>query len=321
MMKSYSIFEDTKMDTMELFILETLLKGESVIIPDFGHLELINLGERRTVLFKKSNSSDLLKMVQPGEKGKMGSDIYTAISLPLKEGKTVNLPQIGVFRPIKREGGDINVSFIPSSSLRKLLNSKDHEELKEVREIEEEEVKGVKEEIDGIEDVSKIQENKFEIKTVKPIKTGDEIDSERKISVPMKEGRSVKKPKSRNISGILLVVVAIIFVLVIVVSSIRSHIREKEEQKELLSMPATNDSISLPALAEQHYGNSAFWIYIYEANMDKLTSPINIPKDVSLVIPDLKKDFDVDVTDSLEIRRANITADSVLKNIKNKTNK
>ena len=67
-----------------------------------------------------------------------------------------------------------------------------------------------------------------------------------------------------------------------------------------------------------HYGHSAFWVYIYEENKDKLSSPINIPKNISLVIPDLQTEYDVDVTDSMEIQRANILVDIVLRKARTK---
>jgi len=215
--------------------------------------------------------------------------------------------------------GDIHVSFIPSFSLRKLLNNANEEESKTFRVAQGEEKEKGKS--DKIEETKEIEEEYIVPKGNPEVKMAKVMEPKKNTSVEMKSEVGRKKPKSKSISGILVIVAAILFVAVIAVTTIRQHIREKEEQKALLSMPETKDSINLPALAEQHYGNSVFWIYIYEANMDKLESPVNIPHGVFLVIPDLKKDYDVDLTDSMEIHRANMLADVVLKNIKNKTNK
>jgi len=74
-----------------------------------------------------------------------------------------------------------------------------------------------------------------------------------------------------------------------------------------------NKSIDLPALAEQKYGNRVFWIYIYEANRDKISSPVNIPVGTDIIIPNLREDYNVDVMDSVAIRKAGQLSDIVLK--------
>ncbi|GHU81082.1 hypothetical protein FACS1894145_8030 [Bacteroidia bacterium] len=73
------------------------------------------------------------------------------------------------------------------------------------------------------------------------------------------------------------------------------------------------ESIDLPSLAERKYGNRIFWVYIYEANRDKISSPVNIPAGINLRIPNLWEDYKVDVMDSMEIKRAEILSDVMLK--------
>ncbi|MCL2651349.1 MAG: hypothetical protein FWD60_10055 [Candidatus Azobacteroides sp.] len=311
MAKSGSLLENTKVDTtMELFILDSLQKGEHVVIPDFGHLELKTLGARRTVLFIPAGGGDSFLKVVPAAIEKEKKDInalYRAISLPLKEGKIVNLPKVGVFRPITRENGEVHVSFLPSSYLRNLLNNGGEE----VVEVVKDEVKAevVTKEPLELRKGPIIPPKTTEIKKLPII----DVDTD-------KTQNEIEVPQSRNISGILLVIVAVIFVAVIIGTIIHSRHNKKIEAQSSLVLPKANsESIDLTALALQHYGNSAFWIYIYQANMDKLKSPINIPQNVSLVIPDLKNEFDVDITDSMEIQRANILTDIVLNN--NNTNK
>jgi len=343
MAKDSSIYENTKTESIDLFITEALLKGETVIIPDFGHLELKTLGDRRTVLFKSSNEEDsflqVMSVISGEKENKDTRAIYNAISIPLKEEKVVNLPQIGLFRPVKGENGEIRVSFIPSSSLRKLLNN-DSEKVGKIK------VEEIKNETNIINANDNIYENKDEVKKDEILNKADEVEKSEnpeprgtslrkevdvllpkhnyispakrepqvnKVVEPLQDD-DTEKSRGNSVSGILLIIAAVIAFIVIVMSTIHYFHNKKIDEHVELILPET--SINLPLLAEQHYGNSAFWIYIYEANKDKLTSPINIPKNVSLVIPDLKTDYNVDITDSMEIQRANILTDIVLNNEK-----
>jgi nucleoid-associated protein YgaU len=361
MAKNGSIQESIKVESMEPYIVETLLKGANVIIPDIGHLELKSLGDRRTVLFKPTEDSDafLRVMSATGSKEKNDTDsLYSLLTIPLKGGQIVNLPKVGVFRPTKRENGDTHISFILSSYLRKRLNGEEEkvEEAKvaEVKEIKSEEVQGA---INKTEEVLNIQKDengtpKSELVTSKTEITGNsrrteslraeqQKNNERKIqqksnltdtqkNVPFNKeavrqnNGSHKTPWWRTIGGILLILAIVIFLVVLLFTTIsgRGKGNKNIEDDKRLEVIVPTESVSLPSLAEQHYGHSAFWIYIYEANRDKLKSPINIPKNVTLVIPDLKSEYDVDLTDSMEIKKANILADIVLKeNITRNINK
>jgi len=320
-------------EAVELFITESLLKGKSVIIPDFGHLEIKTLGNRKTVLFKYSESNDsFLRVVSvSSDKEKKFADaLYSIISTPLKEGQVVNLPKTGVFRPVKRENGEIHVSFILSAYLRKLLTE---------GEVKKEAIKEVNKLADAKESKEKPQEtpkeeitpNKVHVststgkiagkETVRPtdsyIREKTNLPRERKISkigdqiVPQDD--TYEKSRSRNLGGTILFIGVIITLAVVLVTTIHTIKNKKANDHVEIVLPV--ESIDLPSLAYQHYGNPVFWIYIYEANRDKLKSPVNIPKNFSLVIPDLKTEFDVDVVDSLEIQRATIRADIVLKEI------
>jgi hypothetical protein len=120
----------------------------------------------------------------------------------------------------------------------------------------------------------------------------------------------IAKKKKNNVAGWLIAFAVCIAVIIVVATNVISD--KTEDQPVLITQ---SESINLPALAEQHYGNSIFWVYIYQANQDKLTSPVNIPKNVEITIPDLVE-FDVDINDSMEIKRANILSDIILKQIK-----
>jgi nucleoid-associated protein YgaU len=45
----------------------------------------------------------------------------------------------------------------------------------------------------------------------------------------------------------------------------------------------------LAQIARRHYGNPDYWIYIYEANRDKLSKPSELPVGIELVIPSLEE--------------------------------
>ncbi len=90
-----------------------------------------------------------------------------------------------------------------------------------------------------------------------------------------------------------------------------------EPAKEVFQPSITSSSQEKPAnlldLSIQHYGSAVFWVYIYESNKEQLSSPLSIPAGVELNIPDLQVEYNIDTSDSLEIRRANLRAEIILK--------
>jgi nucleoid DNA-binding protein len=339
MAKTNHISEITIQETAEQVVRDSLLKGEHVVIPDFGHLEVKLLQDRRTVFFRQSESEDSFLQVMSASKSKEKENtnaLYTIISTPLKEGEVVNLPQIGVFRPIRQENGKIRVSFTPSSSLRKLLNGEGEPALENKGEALTKE----KEKVPLIETVpekiSRVEEKVINSETSAISELTTNVEKEiakepsrfagsgsKRTTLPsasrvacvgdviVPQDDSIIKSKSKGIPGWVLGLVAAIAVLIVVVITLLSGSNKKTEDEMVLSIPTK--SINLPSIAEKHYGNAAFWIYIYEANYDKLSSPVNIPSNVSLLIPDLKNEYNIDVTDSMEIKRANMLSEMLLK--------
>ena len=43
----------------------------------------------------------------------------------------------------------------------------------------------------------------------------------------------------------------------------------------------------LAQIARRHYNEVEFWIFIYEANMDKIADPSNLPVGLEIIIPNL----------------------------------
>ena len=337
------MYEHTNVEAVESFITKSLLKGEDVAIPDFGHLVVKSLGDRRTVLFESTDvHSSYIRTISPaGENEKKEINaLCTIISFPLKGGKVVSLPKVGVFQPIKRVKGKILVSFMLSSYLQNLLNKEKNKEKKKdtVKERIEyvyynvdkvPDVRAGKNEIQKSKEVEIEEDNKIHVpersrtlEIVEPIKQNDSDPFKHKTGLSNKQAIAQigdqnvfqndtdEKGRSMDLRKIFLFI-AVVFVLtgsIVWIFYFRNN-RKTVEGKAAIS----SESISLPTLAELHYGHAAFWVYIYEANKDKLSSPINISKNVSLIIPNLKTEYDVDLTDSLEIRRAMILADIILK--------
>jgi hypothetical protein len=135
--------------------------------------------------------------------------------------------------------------------------------------------------------------------------------------------------KKRNVVGMRSLAIALVAIVVLVFivwyftsestnksndyASVSGNNKATLVTDQSLELTKSDESIDLPSLAEQKYGNRIFWIYIYEANRDKISSPVNIPAGIKLRIPNLLEDYKVDVTDSMEIKRAGILSDIILK--------
>lgn len=68
----------------------------------------------------------------------------------------------------------------------------------------------------------------------------------------------------------------------------------------------------LTLIAEKHFGNKAFWPYIFDANSDKLKSPNNVPAGMTLYLPD-PAHYGIDAKSSESIRKANNRGAQLLK--------
>jgi len=312
-------------ENLDVAIVDALLKEQRVVIPDLGYLELKSLSDRSTVLFKATNQQNSLTPQSFDETQLEGREsiIYNEISIPLKEGNVVSFPGLGIFRSIKQSDGNFRVSFTISSSLRKQLNGvveKEPEKVIVSEKVEELSTFDIQEE--KIISSSSVNLKELDLDDKKP-KIEPEVNVSSKPIVIEEEKEDDDDTiafqdeievfkKRKGFWRIFVLVVVCITVFIILLFSFQN-------KKENPSVPSGNDnppsqSLNLLTLAEQHYGNSVFWVYIYEANRNKLASPVNIPKGVTLTIPDLSQpEYNVDVKDSLEIQRAKIKSENILK--------
>lgn len=69
------------------------------------------------------------------------------------------------------------------------------------------------------------------------------------------------------------------------------HQLSKDRRVEIVPCRATTEIVKpgsrLAQIARRHYGQTDFWIFIYEANQDKIDDPSNLPVGIELEIPDL----------------------------------
>ena len=365
--------EHTTIEALSASIVSLILNEGKVVIPEFGYLELKVFPDKRTVLFKATEKATLFLTSE----GSIQSHIYDNISIPLKEGKVVTLPEVGIFRPMKNEDGSYRVSYTISSALRTLLNgdvkgnetekpeivpvtltNADDEKIfspvvessdkDDKRSVERgESVINEKEEVrkEAIEEVAvekkvayKAAENNEKTRTmvVNPAPQR-EIRVDRKIPSyvrnPSKVGDLVvpqderKESNVAKMRGIIAAAVAVIALFLLLWHFFpESKIGGKYKDRLFLSgntnagstqslgeSTKSYRSIDLPSLAEQKYGNRIFWVYIYRANRDKISSPVNIPAGTDLRIPNLWEDYKVDVMDSMEVKRAKWLSDEMLK--------
>jgi len=365
--------EHTAIEALSASIVSLILKEGKVVIPEFGYLELKVFPDKRTVLFKATEKATLFLTSE----GSIQSHIYDNVSIPLKEGKVVTLPEVGIFRPMKNEDGSYRVSYTISSAFRKLLNDdvKENEtekpeivpvtltnaddkkifspvvetadkEPKRSEEREENVINEKEEEVrkEAVEEVAvenkvvykaAVDNEKTRTKVVNPAPKR-EIRVDRKIPSyvrnPSKVGDLVvpqdgrKENNMAKIRGIIAAAVAVIALILLVWHFFpesksgkyrdRLFVSGNTKAGSTQSLGGSTKSyrtIDLPSLAEQKYGNRIFWVYIYEANRDKISSPVNIPAGTDLRIPNLWEDYKVDVMDSMEIRRAEWLSGELLK--------
>jgi hypothetical protein len=297
-------------------VVSLLLEKGNVVIPELGNLELTVFPNKRTVLFKAKENLSLCLAAESS----IQSFIYNSISLPLKEGKVVTLPEIGVFRPLKNVDGSYRISYTISSSLRKLLNNEGKSETEKpeipATSVKEEKLKIPIETRDEItftlvDDNEMPEKGTREERKYEAIKHNKKIREQAISSLKQEVSREQKKPSKYSIA----VIVVIGTLVLLAWYKYRDEFPENKTEfvQEINEAAKSGKSIDLPSIAEQKYGNRIFWIYIYEANRDKIASPVNIPVETDLQIPDLWEDYKVDVADSIEIKRAGILAYIILK--------
>jgi nucleoid DNA-binding protein len=305
-------------------VVATLLRGESVIIPGFGYLELKSFSDRRTVFYRAfpSGSSQVYLISESPEKTDINSDLYNRISFPLKNGNVVSVPKIGTFRPVIREDGSVRISYTVSTHLRYLLNERVPEVKEKIRRttfLEESPEKTNNKQPNESELIK--TETKYEEPILPSTKeVTKEVFSEKTI-ITQKNSKETPVKKKPFLMWVV-IAVGIISILLFLSTffneggvenkTVNINVNEEESTEYNSESISNSEATNLPNLARKHYGNANFWVYIYDANRSKLKSPVNVPEGVEIEIPDLIE-YGVDVNDNMEVERAIERAKLILK--------
>ncbi len=323
--------------------------GKDVRIRGFGSFELKMFPGNTTVFFITDNG---LSLEQDNEAGNKGFPFFfRTFKELLMQGEVVNIENLGTFR----KAGDYGrISFIPSARLRdSLLGVKDFKDLKDIKNLEEfketapvkvEKIVAKEEKIAPIEDEKEetagvVEEPRKEILTT-PVfpnvsrtstQSGEKENEKFCATTDEKQnflGASGEKKKNRYplFIGFGVCVIAVLFVIIFRNFGHISHLTGKPEETHIreevtASEPShTGTPNTLLDLAELHYGNRVFWIYLYDANKEILKSPLQQVGGLDLKIPDLKTEYGVNPQDTAEIRRAGLSGKMIMEILKTNNN-
>ena len=88
--------------------------------------------------------------------------------------------------------------------------------------------------------------------------------------------------------------------------------KEADADKRPTVYDTTSRNYVLSKMAQKHYGNQCFWVYIYQENKSKIKDPNNIPEGTRLVIP-AKEKYGIDSHDKASRDKAKKIAYNLLK--------
>ena len=88
--------------------------------------------------------------------------------------------------------------------------------------------------------------------------------------------------------------------------------QQKEADAKQVVYDTTSRNYVLSKMAQKHYGNQCFWVYIYQENKGKIKDPNNIPEGTRLVIP-AKEKYGIDSRDKASRDKAKKIAYNLLK--------
>jgi len=142
--------------------------------------------------------------------------------------------------------------------------------------------------------------------TTKTAKVGDkvvpQVNNDEPLEATMHRRRHSRTyRKIKTLLNILIIVAFALLISYIAYRMVNPDAATTTYEKPM-RVPVENRT-DLTELAEKNYGNRAFWIYIYLANRDKITSPVNIPDGVEVTIPNLAE-YGVKLGDGEDIKSA-----------------
>ena len=234
-------------------------------------------------------------------------ELFATISQALGKGETVKIKGLGTFKTEKDDDGK-NVIFIPDNALAEAVNApfaqfKAVELCDEVTQEQLDEIDAAMQPEPEAEPVTEpveaepVQEVKQEIEKEEEVVETVEVPQQEETTEPQEEA-SVDVPKTTNKRKWLAIaasIVAIALVAGIATHYIKNGSNEAVAQADSIAAPKPvaapivtdtlrNDN-RLFDMAQRHYGDQAFWVYIALENQQQFPDYHKIPKGSAVVIP------------------------------------
>ena len=238
-------------------------------------------------------------------------ELFATISQALGKGETVKIKGLGTFKTEKDDDGK-NVIFIPDNALAEAVNApfaqfKAVELCDEVTQEQLDEIDAAMQPEPEAEPVTEpveaepVQEVKQEIEKEEEVVETVEVPQQEETTEPQEEA-SVDVPKTTNKRKWLAIaasIVAIALVAGIATHYIKNGSNEAVAQADSIAAPKPvaapivtdtlrNDN-RLFDMAQRHYGDQAFWVYIALENQQQFPDYHKIPKGSAVVIPPAEK--------------------------------
>ncbi len=239
-------------------------------------------------------------------------ELFATISQALGKGETVKIKGLGTFKTEKDDEGK-NVIFIPDNALAEAVNAPfaqfkavelcDEVTQEQLDEIDaamqpEPEAEPVTEPVEAVEPV---QDVKQEVEKEEEVIENVEEPQQEEATEPQEEA-PVEVPKTTNKRKWLAIaagIAAIALVAGIATHYIKNGSNETVAQADSIAAPKPaaapivtdtlrNDN-RLFDMAQRHYGDQAFWVYIALENQQQFPDYHKIPKGTAVVIPPAEK--------------------------------
>ncbi len=238
-------------------------------------------------------------------------ELFATISQALGKGETVKIKGLGTFKTEKDDDGK-NVIFIPDNALAEAVNApfaqfKPVELCDEVTQEQLDEIDAAMQPEPEAEPVAEpvevepVQDVKQEVEKVEEVVETVEVPQQEGTTEPQEEA-PVDVPKTTNKRKWIAIaagIAAIALVAGIATHYIKNGSNETVAQADSIAAPkpaaapVVTDTLRndnrLFDMAQRHYGDQAFWVYIALENQQQFPDYHKIPKGSAVVIPPAEK--------------------------------
>ena len=239
-------------------------------------------------------------------------ELFATISQVLGKGETVKIKGLGTFKTENDDDGK-NVIFIPDNALAEAVNApfaqfKPVELCDEVTQEQLDEIDAAMQPepvispvTEPVEAVEPVQEVKQEVEKEEEVVETVEEPQQEEATEPQEEApvELAKPMNKRKWLAVAASIAAIALVAGIATHYMRSGSNETVAQTDSIAAPkpaaapvvtdTLRDDNRLFDMAQRHYGDQAFWVYIALENQQQFPDYHKIPKGSAVVIPPAEK--------------------------------